>query len=107
MNAGPLDRRIAFERATLTRDAFNAQVSAWAPYAQVWSKVTFGTGQERRVAAQEGGSAAATFRTRWNPILAGVTIRDRIQFLDAAWNITSIVPFGRNEGLDFTAVRAV
>ena len=106
ISSGRLDREIVFERAAITRDSMNAQVKTWETYATARASVSFGTGQERRQAAQEGGSAPATFRTRWRPDLAGVRISDRINFMDAAWDITSIAPWGRNVALDFTAVRA-
>lgn len=107
VSASQRDQRVAFERATFTRDGMNAKVAGWAHYADAWVGVSFGTGAERRNAAQVGGSQAATFRADWSPTLADVTIEDRIQFMGAAWDITNVSPFGRNDGIDFTAVRAV
>lgn len=106
IDAGSLDRRIVIERAAVTRDAMNAEVRTWQTYATVWASVSFGTGQERRSAAQESGGAPATFRTRWNPLLAAITIQDRISFMNATWDISSVVPSNRNEALDITATRA-
>lgn len=106
LNAGSLDRRIAFERNVPARDAMNAETESWQPLAQAWASVSYGTGQERRAAAQEGASVAATFRTRWNSVLDTVVAKDRILFDGAAWDITSAAPFGRRLAIDFTAVRA-
>jgi hypothetical protein len=66
----------------------------------------FGTGQERREAAQESASAAATFRVLGNAVTEGVTVKDRIQFDGSAWDIISNVPIGRpGEGREITAMR--
>jgi head-tail adaptor len=100
------DKRITIERATTTRDEMNAPVEVWGEYIKRWASISFGTGQERRQAAQESGSQAATFRMPSDNQTRTLTIRDRIQFMDAAWDITSVVPFGSNEGVDVTAVRA-
>lgn len=103
--AGDLRDRIVFERDTPTKNSFNEPVSVWAEYGRASAKVTYGTGQERREAAQQSASAPATFRVRRNAVTAALTTQDRIQFLGAAWDISSIVPFQR-EGFDFTATRA-
>jgi SPP1 family predicted phage head-tail adaptor len=106
IKAGARDRRISFERATITKDAMNADVETWSHYADAWASVSYGTGQERRSAAQEAASLPATFRVRWSPVLAEITAGDRLTFMGAPWDITSVVPYGRNEGIDITAVRA-
>ena len=100
------DRRITIERATITQDAMGGEVKAWAPFVQAWASVSFGTGQERRTAVQQSGSVPATFRILWNSTTSQIDDRDRIQFLGAAWDISSVVPFGLNEGVDITATRA-
>jgi head-tail adaptor len=98
--------RIAFERATIGRDAMNAQTETWGEVGKRWAAISFATGQERRTAAQETGSAAATFAVLKDSLTSMLVIRDRIQF-DGAWDIISIVPAGDlNEGIEITAVRA-
>ncbi len=107
MTAGKRNRRVTFERATVTTDDYGAEVPTWADYAEAWAEVLFGTGQERREAAQEAGGQAATFIVPWSPSLAAVALTDRIQALSATWDITSIAPVGLNKELHFTAVRSV
>lgn len=106
MRSGPRNRLITIERATTTIDDYGGEVSTWEAYAEAYAEVRFGTGQERREAAQESATAAATFRVLDNPQTRAVTTRDRIQFDGAAWDITSNVPLGLNEGREITATRA-
>ncbi len=106
MDAGALDRRVTIERFTETEDPGGRPVQAWAPLTTRWASVSFGRGEERRQAAQESASAPATFRMRWDSVTKTITPADRLSFLDATWDITSAVPFGRNAFVDVTAVRA-
>lgn len=106
MRAGQRNRRITIERATFTRNALNEKVETWISYADAFAEVIFGTGQERREAAQESATAAATFRVLDTQLTRVVTTRDRISFDGTYWDITSVVPLGFNEGREITAVRA-
>lgn len=99
------NRLIAFETATTTEDNYGGTVSTWGQVATAWAEVLYGSGQERREAAQEAGTQAATFICMWTPTLAGVGIKDRIQFDGSAWDITSVAPIGLNKELHITAVR--
>lgn len=103
---GERDRLILFERATVSTDDYGGETETWAEYAKAFAKVLFGSGQERREAAQERAEQAATFKCGWNPTVAGVALTDRIQFDGAAWDITSRVPARLNKEIHFTAVRA-
>lgn len=106
IDAGSLDRRVRIERRATTEDDFGGEIETWSELATLWASVNFGQGQERRQAAQESATAPATFRVRWSPVTATITPVDRILFMDAIWDISSAVPFGRNEGIDITATRA-
>lgn len=107
MTAGNRTRRIIIERGTTTQDDYGGDVTVWAPYADAWAEVLFGTGQERREAAQEAGNQAATFIVLWTPTLAATKLADRIQAIGVAWDITSIAPIGLNKEIHFTATRAI
>ncbi len=72
---------------------------------EAFAEVKFGTGAERREAAQESASAPATFRVLRTDLTAVVTPKDRIVFDSSYWDITSAVPLGFNEGVEITAVR--
>lgn len=98
---------ITFQKFMETgRDDFNAPIVEWADHARAYAAVLFGTGAERREAAQEAGSSPATFRTLYSPKLAAVEVKDRVNFKGADWDITSAVPIGFQEGFEFTATRA-
>jgi SPP1 family predicted phage head-tail adaptor len=106
MKAGPRNRLITIERAAMVTDAYGGETPTWEEHVRAYAYVSFGTGQERREAAQETAGAAATFRTLWTPTLAAVKVTDRISFDGSAWDISSAVPLGLNEGMEFTATRA-
>jgi SPP1 family predicted phage head-tail adaptor len=98
---------ITFQRFMETgRDDFNAPVMEWADYARAYASISFGTGAERREAAQEAGSAPATFRVLYSPKLAALSAKDRVNFKGSDWDITSVIPIGFQEGFEITAMRA-
>lgn len=104
--AGELDRRIRFERqGPPIDDGTTRQPGDWAEWCKAWAKVNYGRGDERRAAAQENAGVPATFRVRASTETDAVTVKDRIVFDGAAWDITSNVPFGRFFR-DVTAKRA-
>lgn len=108
MSAGERNRRIDFVRLDTATDDYGGEIeSAPDQVAGVFAKVMFGTGQERREAAQEAGSQAATFIVLWTPKLDAVGVTDRIRFDGADWDITNIAPVGLNRELHFTATRRV
>ena len=106
--AGLRNKRVVFQRNTPTIDDQGGEVDSWADIGAERAQVLFGTGQERREAAQEQASTTASFRVLHNSLTSGLTTRDRISFDGAYWDITSNVPFGRglNENREITAVRA-
>lgn len=106
MTVGKRNRQIAIERATVTVDDYGGETATWAVYATVRAEVLFGTGQERREAAQEQAQQSATFIVAWSPLLDAVEVHDRISFDGSDWDITNIAPVGLNKELHFTAVRA-
>lgn len=103
--AGRRDRRIVFERATTTQDDSGEQAPAWTNWCSPFAQVRFGTSAERRQAAAEQGSQAATFRVLATSKTRAVTKLDRISFEGSPWDIEGIVPIDRTE-IEFTAVRA-
>lgn len=107
MTAGKRNRRITIERAVVVTDDYGGETSTWANHTEAWAEVLFGTGQERRGAAQEAGSQAATFIVLWTPILAALKLTDRIQAFGVAWDIQSIAPVGLNEEIHLTATRSI
>lgn len=104
--AGRRDRKIAFLRATKTRDDHNEPLLTWAPVGAAWAAIWFGRGEERRQAAREAGGQAATFNVLANAMTRGVTVEDRIGAEGGEWDITGISPMNRAE-IEFTARRVL
>lgn len=96
---------VTFQRGTPTTDNYGGETIVWATHTTAYAYVRYGTGQERREAAQEGAAQAATFECDWNATLAGVLLTDRISWDGDFWDITSRSPLGHNE-IHFAAVRS-
>jgi len=97
---------VIFERATVAVNEYGEEIKSWAVLAEEWACVVFGTGQERREAAQAFATAPATFHVLRNENTSDLRVTDRINFDGAMWNIASVVPSQRrNVGVDITAVR--
>lgn len=105
MKAGPRNRKLVFQRKTVIIDDYGEEIATWTDYAIVWAGVIWGTGAERREAAQLSASQPATFRVLADSETLALSVEDRISFAGGLWNITSVVPLGLNEGLEVTAVR--
>lgn len=106
MDPGQRDQLVIFERGTVAGDDYtDAGSTAWSEHLQAWARVRYGTGQERREAAQERMSQAATFECEYSPALADVQLTDRILFDTDAWDIISKAPLGHRE-IHFAAVRS-
>lgn len=107
IGAGDRDRKIVIERdGGAGLDDYGQPVAdSWAAHATAWARVRFGTAQEKREAAQEAGSQAATFECISTAAMRSVVLTDRIQFDGSAWDITEIAPLDRMT-IRFTATRA-
>lgn len=103
MRAGPRDTLIIIERFTATEDEYGGQIEDWAPLAEEYAEVIYGRGEERRAAAQEQASLAATFRVPANDRTITIKTTDRVNFA-GIWDISSAVPRGR-DGIEITATR--
>jgi head-tail adaptor len=106
MNASNRTELIVIQRGTPTEDETGGQTMAWATYATRRARVRFGTAQEKREAAQEGGIQTATFECQRSATLDAVTLRDRISYLSSAWDIVETAPLDRKT-IRFTGVRTL
>lgn len=100
---------IVFERATETRGALGGKsATSWAAMGTArFAKVLFGSGSERRTAAVESATQAATFRVLADDLAVEVTTQDRIVHRGLAYDITGIAAIGlRPDELEFTATAA-
>lgn len=98
--------KVEFRRkgATTENAAGEPVAGASTLIAPAWAAIFYGKGAERREAAIEGASQAATFNVDTNAALRGVTVADFVRFGGSDWDITSIIPVDRS-ALEFTAVR--
>lgn len=97
---------IVFERATASANEYNEGEETWATYATRRARVRFGTAQEKREAAQEGGVQSASFECVRSSTLDAVTLKDRISYLGSVWDLTELAPLDRAT-IRFTATRNV
>lgn len=97
---------IVIERATASEDESGGQTLTWTTYATRRVRVQFGTGEEKRLAAQEGGLQSTSFYCERSAVLDAVTLKDRIVFLGSNWDITETAPLDRAE-IRFTATRTL
>lgn len=109
--AGERHTVVQFQRGTPVSDDYTSEASIdWATLTfdiEVAAKVLYGTGAERRQAAQESAQQAATVLVNWTPMLAGVIAKDRAVFDGFEWDITAPpARVGLNDELHFTCVRS-
>jgi head-tail adaptor len=97
---------VVFQRATPSEDESGGQTLSWATYATRRARVRFGTAQEKREAAQEGGEQSATFECVSSAVLRAVTLKDRISYIGASWDIVETAPLDKAT-IRFTATRVL
>ncbi|RZJ01818.1 MAG: head-tail adaptor protein [Brevundimonas sp.] len=102
--AGKLDRRITIQRATVTRDEYNAEVSTWATMANVWAAYEPIKDGERFRAGERAAELSARFQIRYSSQVAGVTAEDRLTFDGKTYEIINVKEIGRREGIELTTV---
>jgi head-tail adaptor len=106
MDPGQRDNLITFQRqGPPVDDGYTSVPGALATLVRAWARVRYGTGQERREAAQERADQAATFECEWTPVLATVVETDKILADGHTWDIISAAPLGHKE-IHFAAVRS-
>lgn len=98
--------QILIQRATATEDDYGGETQVWSDYATRRARVRFGTAQEKREAAQEGGVQTATFECERSAILDAVTLKDRIFYLSSNWDIVETAPLDRKT-IRFTGTRTL
>lgn len=104
--AGQRTELIVIQRSTPTEGELGGQTFVWATYATRRARVRFGTAQEKREAAQEGGVQSATFECVRSSTLDAVTLKDRISYLNSFWDITETAPLD-HKTIRFTATRTL
>lgn len=93
---------VEIQRATILEDDYNGETKTWHPLATGWARIRYGDGQERREAAQENASVAATFEFDWSPEVAATRPTDRLYCFDTVWDVSSAVIIGGNREVHVT-----
>lgn len=103
MQAGPLDRRVQFLRATLADDGL-ASAETWDDYGlPVWASKADISDGERWRAGEVAAHITTRFRVRWSQFTADITPKDRLECEGRTYDITGIKEIGRREGIEITA----
>ena len=100
--AGRFSQRLRFEQRSAGEDDFGTEKDEWEAFEDRRTWAVYGSGQERREAAQQNASASATFRVRKCSRTSQITAAFRLRHdpvhgaapLEAApvWDIASVVP---------------
>jgi hypothetical protein len=101
---------VTIQRGTLVSNDYGETLDFSSPtlVATAYARVRFGSGEERREAAQERAVQAATFECDYNGTLAGVQLNDRLfinEFPSEYWDIINKAPLGHEE-IHFAAIRS-
>lgn len=103
-DAGERDHLVTIQRATTSESESGHGEPTWSTITTGWARLSWGSGQERRDAAQEAASQAITAEFDWTPTLAAVKATDRMLLFDVAWDITSRIITSHNQEVHITAV---
>jgi hypothetical protein len=107
VNRGQFDRLVTFKQATTTTNDDGEEIASGSTtLAEAWARVRFGTGQEKRQAAQESGVQSATFEVIPTPALMAVPLTATIEYDGSDWDLTEKADLERNL-MRFTATRSV
>jgi head-tail adaptor len=105
--AGDRNCQITFLAAATSTNEYNETVEDWVgptTIATRMARVRFGTAQEKREAAQEAASQAASFECVRSSALDAIPMTARIGFDGSQWDITERAPLD-HKTIRFTAIR--
>ncbi len=103
MDAGNLDSRILFLRATTAPNGFNEPVETWSTLASVWAKAVPVSDGERWSAGQTLANETIRFTIRWANSVSSVGPKDRVQYEGRTFDIQGVKDLGRKEYREITA----
>jgi len=103
VTAGKLDRRISFERFTVTDDGYQS-VETWAAHGSaVYASKTDVSDGERMRAGEVSASLTSRFVVRSSAFSRGLTPKDRIKYKGETFSIYGTKELGRNDYIEITA----
>lgn len=100
---GGRDHLVIVQRAITSTDDYGGETKTWHERVRGYARVRYGSGQERREAAQENAALSATFEMDWNPLVASTTPSDRLYVFDTVFDVASAVIVGHQREVHITA----
>ena len=103
-NAGKMDRRVQFQRATITDDGFSS-VETFANHGSpVWASKNDVSDGEKWRADQVSAVISARFQVRYSTFTAALTPADRLVYSGTTYDISGIKELeGRKRIFEITA----
>ena len=102
--SGSLNRRVTFQRATVTVDSYGGEVETWNTLASVWMHRRDVSAGESYKAQEVGGQLSIRFTIRYSSDVATLNPRDRALYEGAVYNITGVRETKRNRWMEVDAV---
>jgi SPP1 family predicted phage head-tail adaptor len=103
-SVGSLNRRVTFQRSTVSYNDFNEPVETWATLAEVWVNRRDASAGESYRAQEVGGQLSIRFTIRYSSDVATINPRDRVLYNGGVYNITGVRETKRNRWLEVDAV---
>ena len=104
MNAGKLDRRVQFLRASSVDDGYQVRPGPYAVHGSpVWADRHQISDGERFRADAVYRDVTTRFTVRWSVFAAGITEQDRLTCEGLTFGIVGIKEIGRRDWLEITA----
>lgn len=105
MRAGPLNKRVTFQRRVTGRDEFGQPVEGWEDIATVWASVEPISGRELLAAQQVMGETTHRLRCRYR---SGLTAANRALYKGRVFDLQpAINPREQNASLEIMAKEGV
>ena len=95
-----MDRRVAIQSRTLTRNDYGEQVETWATLATVWGEKQDLRGREFFAARQVSADVTTRFRLRYRD---DVTVLHQLVCDGVTYDINQVSEIGRQSGLEILA----
>jgi len=104
MNAGALDRRLQFRRATLVQGPFGQQ-ETWADHGSpVWGSRKDVRDTEKAAAGQIASTIMSRFVVRWSELTRQINAKDRFTCDGLEWLVIGVKETGeRRRWIEITA----
>lgn len=103
MDPGNRPHLVRIQAPVTATGTLGGETHTWHDEGTAWAAVLYGTGQERREAAQENATQQATFNFDYSPETAGIRTTWRLYVFDTVWDVHSAVIIGANRDVHVTA----